>query len=123
MKGRAAIPIAVAGAVVAVVAVLGGIFVFAVDENEPGGGPAAGPAPTTRLSLSALDPSGTEPVPDHPYRTVSSEQMDGNLAGVARAECRNLYIPVQGNDCVREQAWPRRSGRSLRGDQAGRAAG
>jgi hypothetical protein len=98
--------VAVAGAVVAVGVVLGGIFVFAGSEGEAGSG---GPAPTTRLSLSDQDPgpSGTEPEPKHPYRPVPAEQVDGTVIPVARTAGRNLYIPVQDDDCVREQVWPR----------------
>ncbi|MBB4904186.1 hypothetical protein [Actinophytocola algeriensis] len=106
MASKIGIPIAVACAVVAVGAVLGGIIVFADDGNESGGGRAAGPAPTTRLSLAAPDPSGTEPVSDNPYPRVPSEQVDGNLSGEARTAGRHVYIPVQDNDCWREQVWP-----------------
>jgi hypothetical protein len=103
MTSKIGIPIAVVGAVVAAVAVLGGIFVFAEDETAP----AAGPAPITRLSLPEPDPSGMEPVPDDPYPPVPNEQVDGNVIGVPRTGGRNVYIPVQDNDCSRQQVWPR----------------
>jgi hypothetical protein len=104
---KVSIPVAVAGAVVAVVAVLGGIFVFAGDESESGGGQAAGPAPTTTLDLPWRDPSSTEPVPVDPYPPVPSEQVDGGLLGEARTAGRTLYVPVSDNECLREQVWPR----------------
>lgn len=110
MKGRAGLLVAVAGVVLAVVVVLGGIFVFAADESEPDGGQAAGPAPTTQLSRMTSDPSGTEPVPDSPYREVPEEQVeevDGELFDVALTEGRRLYIPVRDNDCFVEHVWPR----------------
>jgi hypothetical protein len=107
VASKVGVPIAVAGVVVAVGVVLGGIFVFAGDESESGGGQAAGPAPVTRLSLPESDPSGTEPVPDDPYPPVPSEQVDGDLVGMPRTGGRNVYIPVQDNDCSRQQVWPR----------------
>ena len=115
MASRVGVPIAVAGVVVAVGVVLGGIILFAGDESESGGGQAAGPAPTTSLDLPWPDPSGTEPVPDDPYPKVPSEQVDGDLRGVARTAGRNLYIPVLDGDCGKEQAW-------LLGEHADRVA-
>lgn len=101
------IGVPVAGVVVVIVAVLGGIFLFAGDEREPDSGQAAGPAPTTRLSAPDVDPSGTEPVPDDPYPPVPSAQVDGPLTGHVRTAGRNLYIPVSDSaECPREQVWP-----------------
>lgn len=93
----------------AVAVVLGVIFVFATTEGEarPGNGQPAGPAPTTQLPSSNPDPSGTEPAPDKPYRPVPAEQVDGHLVIAARTAGRTLYIPVQDNDCIREEVWPR----------------
>jgi hypothetical protein len=108
MASKVGVPIAVAGVVVAVGVVLGGIFVFADDEGESGGGQAAGPAPITLLSLPEPDPSGREPAPEpgDPYPPVPSAQVVGPPVG-ARTAGRNLYIPVRDNDCFRYQVWPR----------------
>ncbi|MFI7672150.1 hypothetical protein [Actinophytocola sp. NPDC049390] len=105
MADKVRVPVAVAGVVVAVGAVLGGIFVFAGDETGRGGGPAAGPAPTTRLSLPYS--SGTKPVPDDPYPRVPSAQVDGPLPGESRTAGRSLYIPVHDDECFQDQVWHR----------------
>ena len=109
MTGRAAIPIAVAGVVVAVGAVFGGIFLFAGDGREPDSGQAVGPAPTTQLSQPDPGPSGGEPppVPGDPFPPVPSGQVEGDLYPSARAEGRHVYIPVADTTCWRDQVWPR----------------
>lgn len=112
MGNKVSVAVAVAGVVVAVVAVLGGIFVFSDPEGEAGAGngPATGPAPTTRLILSNSGPapSGTRPTPDDRFPPVPSEQLDGIVTPVARTAGPNLYIPVQEDDsCTRDEVWPR----------------
>ncbi len=103
MGNKVWIPVAVAGVIVVVLA---GIFVFATTEGETT--PGSGPAPTTQLRRPYPDPSGTEPAPDNPYPPpVPSEQVDGKLLVPARTAGRNLYIPLQDNECTREQAWSR----------------
>ena len=111
-RNKISVPLAVAGAVVAVVAVLGAIFVFSDTDGEAGSGSGqpAGQAPTTQLTLSnpQQNPSGTESKPDTSFPPVPAEQVDGILVPVARTAGRNLYIPVQDDDaCTRDQVWPR----------------
>ena len=72
-------------------------------------GQAAGPAPTTLLSLPEPDPPGREPTPEpgDPYPLVPSGQVDGPLYPAARTAGRILYIPVLDGNCFRDQVWPR----------------
>lgn len=105
MANKVSVPIAVGGAVAAVVVVLGGIFLFAGGPGDQAGR-QAGPAPTTRLPMAGPDPSGTRPT-GSPYPRVPDEQVDGSLVPPARTAGRTLYIPVRDGECVREEAWPR----------------